>query len=189
MKTVVSIKCSVRRFTIISIIAVTGISVSAQQDLTVSSLGTPVQSQPLQNGVEYLIQASGTYFYNGVTNENCISDSAFATGNGGGTWWYNDSLFINGGAVSWLGTSDGVNWSTDTFSPSHVYDYYTVGTGSSLEFYVADVYYPDNGGNLQVSIVSVPEPSFLLLLVAIGGGLLRLPIGKGVPSILNLMAQ
>jgi len=142
-------------------------SVSAEV-LTIPSDGTHLQSQPLQNGVQYLIQASGTYLFNGAGNYNCICDAACDTWNGGATWNLgNDSLFINSQPVNWLGTTDGINFFTNTFSPSHMYQYYILGSNQPLDFFISDILYSDNSGSLQVAITTAPvqQPSPLVNLI------------------------
>jgi hypothetical protein len=54
--------------------------------LTIPSDGTRVMSQALLSGVGYVIQASGTWFYNGPGNATYVADAAFQTYDGGATW-------------------------------------------------------------------------------------------------------
>ena len=141
--------------------------------------GSPsgVTSPPLVSGVEYLIEASGTYSgYPGVTEDAewaCIPWMY-----GGGWVEYPDldqgypaawaDLLINSQGYDWMGTSDGVNFAPHVYSPSHVYQLYFLGTGDPINLAVLDNNYSDNTGSLQVSIEPVPEPATLSLL-ALGG--------------------
>lgn len=136
--------------------------------IIVPSDGTTVQSQPLASGVEYTVQASGTfYFWSPNTN---MSDAAWDQDPfraNSTSWNYEgDSLFINNQSLFWLGTTDGITFSPHTFSPTHVYQDYVLGTGQPLDFKINDSYYPDNSGNLEVTITAsaAPEPASLTLL-------------------------
>jgi hypothetical protein len=64
--------------------------------------------------------------------------------------------------VPWLGTVDGSTFAANTYSPSHVYNYYLVGDGLAHSFVIADVFYSDNSGSLQVSISPVPVPTLII---------------------------
>jgi len=71
----------------------------------------------------------------------------------------------------WMGTTDGVDFSVHTYSPSHVYKLYYEGTGSPLNFSISDTHYGDNSGSLTVTII--PEPATLSVLALGGLALLR----------------
>ena len=144
--------------------------------LTIPATGFHIQSQPLQNGVLYLIEASGTYFWDYSGGSNNISDAAFGISDAVPTWRPNPTggLWIDGKTVNWLGTTNGIDFFTNTFSPSHVYAYYTAGANQPLDFFVADSTYGDNAGSLQVSIVAVPTVN---LIKAVKPSFSRLSIG------------
>jgi hypothetical protein len=170
MKTVVSEKhTSVHSLSLFAILALAALAftpdVSAEV-LTIPYGKAHIQSQSLPNGVGYIIQASGTWLWYGG-NSNYVADAAFCSWDGGSTWgpWApaGGALWINMQPVSWLGTTNGSYWLTNTFSPSHVYDYYTIGTGQPLDFFLDDALWYDNSGNLQVSIVAAPSPQVSLI--------------------------
>ncbi|HUW83072.1 MAG TPA: PEP-CTERM sorting domain-containing protein [Phycisphaerae bacterium] len=163
------------------------------ETLEVSSLGAwPVDSQALATGQPYLFEASGTWNHNVYYDPQgrCQTDAEFAHHNwpDPGVWlWYELSpneggtyerdlhdLIINGAAVHWLGSSDGVNWPAHTFNPDHVYRYEWLGEGAPVSFMIADHTpfgpdcYHDNLGSLTVRVYTVPEPATLCLL-ALGG--------------------
>jgi len=140
---------------------------TCSETLSIPSDGTHVLSQPLVLGTEYVIEASGTFYYDNGVDE----DAAWIWRL---TEWRQDAfgtygcLVVNGQFVDWQGTSDGENYFIHTFSPSHVYQYDVVGGGEPVDFYIMDTNYGDNAGALQVDITPTPEPATLSLLV-IGG--------------------
>ena len=77
-------------------------------------------------------------------------------------------LLVNGLDLDWLGTTDGVNFSAHTYSPTHVYRLYLTGTGIALDFHIEDTQYTDSSLFLQVEISTVPKPATLMLL-GLGG--------------------
>ncbi|MCX6928384.1 MAG: hypothetical protein NT154_35020, partial [Verrucomicrobia bacterium] len=127
--------------------------------LTVPSDGTRVVSQPLLSGVEYVIRASGTWFFNGPGNPTFVCDAAFQTFNAGATWigygYYGGTLQVTNGSIAWFGTTNGTDFRPQTFSPSHIYQSTWFGAGQPLAFFILDSLYSDNSGSLQVSILAV----------------------------------
>ena len=80
-------------------------------------------------------------------------------------------LCVNECAVPWLGTTDGLVWTSHTYSPTHEYRFFYTGTGDSVKLHIADSrpFTPldetdTNAGYLTVTIIPVPEPSSILAL-------------------------
>lgn len=146
-------------------------------------------SQPLTLDVTYCITASGIATY----TSGAYMDAEWQTQPYSNIWEEYDStwdttlwddahdvhdMFINNTCIQWLGSNDGLTWTTHTYSPSHIYKLYFTGTGASVKFHIADhvpiessLTYGDNSGYLTVSIVPVPEPSSILTLLFCIGGL------------------
>lgn len=152
-----------------------------------STVSTPVLTAPLQAGVTYLFEVSGTYqfaksrsgtwadaewmyYYSGLDeNGNRVGELGIVEKRGGVAGDILD-LAIDGKEVDWLGNG-GSGWAAHTYSPSHVYQYYVTGNGSPVSLIIAD-WYPlepgdsrtDNAGSLQVTVSAVPDggSSFLL---------------------------
>jgi hypothetical protein len=131
--------------------------------LTIESTNaTPTWCSPLVTGTPYFIQASG-WFYFAYSPE--IPDlrendaNYFFLNNGNSVQVQYAPLRIDSQVVSWLGTVDGSIFAVDTYSPSHIYNYYLIGDGLAHGFVIADVFYPDNFGSLQVSILPIPIPT------------------------------
>lgn len=131
---------------------------------------TPVwTTSPLTLGQEYLLEVTGTFTY---TDDEMPADAEWAYRRVDGIWMEYLSpspapevildLFVNETAQDWLGTTDGVNFSPHTYSPSHSYRLSFMGTGSTISFKIYDTQYDDNAGYLDVEII--PEPASLLLL-------------------------
>jgi hypothetical protein len=120
--------------------------------------GSPVYSQPLTAGTQYLIEASGVfdYTYSGAQQDAAFYNFASPAG------CYN--LLVGGQMAAWQGTTDGITFAINTYSPTHIYHYSLVGQGASVPFVIYDTTYADNSGQLQVSITPVPEPATLSLL-------------------------
>lgn len=106
----------------------------------------------LLNGYHYSFKASGTA--NAGDNINFDADYSFRTPTSS-TWTdavstyevYGDTLLdlrVNGGFVNW--DNDAV------YNPDHTYWYHFVGSGTSVNFSVYDVYYPNNTGSITVDI-------------------------------------
>ena len=140
-------------------------SVTSASVMTVKSDGSHVQTESLFSGVTYTVEIFGTYNY-WLPNFN-LTDSVWTQD----PWVQNspdwntltNSLFIDGNWVSWMGTVDGIIFSPNTFSPSHVYRHSLVGTGQPLDLFISDNNYIDNSGSIQVTVtVGVPEPTSLL---------------------------
>jgi len=125
--------------------------------LNVPSDGTHVQSQPLLADVQYVIEASGTFYFNGPPPSAWITDAAWGTWPSPAVWLEFGPLWIDNQIVDWLGTSDGEHFYQHTFSPTHVYRYYMLGTGQPVDFFIYDWPYSDNYGSLQVTLTPIPK--------------------------------
>lgn len=142
-------------------------------------------SSPLIAGQRYLFTASGV-----ATNYGGVGyfDAEWQTQPYSSVWeeydstwedlrWDDDhdilDMYIDNAHIQWLGSADGTEWNTHTYSPSHIYHYYIIGSGQSVKFHIADyvpiqpIYaYSDNGGFLTIEITPVPEPSSILALLS-----------------------
>ena len=136
-------------------------------------------SSILNAGVLYLFESSGTYGWGAgqADAEWVLSGIAGAPLELYPTFTYATDtldLLIDGVALDWMGSTDGITWASHTYSPSHVYRAEILGAGSPVTFSIADQtpfgagYYSDNSGALTVSITSIPEPTSVMLLVAAG---------------------
>jgi hypothetical protein len=147
-----------------------------------STSTTGTDTAVLQSGVTYLFEVSGTYAYGGSWADAEFSQNPAGTTEiyppyGGNVFTYSTDvldLVINGAAVDWMGNS-GSGWAAHTYSPSHVYRYYFVGAGSSVNLTIADWipllssnYTGDNSGSLTVNITSVPDGGITLMLLGLG---------------------
>ena len=136
-------------------------SVQAETITIESTNDTPVWSSPLVSGTPYCIRASGWFYFAyspGIPDLREDDANYFFLDNGNPVQVQYAPLRIDSQVVPWLGTVDGSTFAVNTFSPSHVYNYYLVGDGLAHSFVIADVFYPDNLGSLQVSISPVPIP-------------------------------
>ena len=137
-----------------------------------------VYSSPLTAGQLYEFTVAGTYVYGNAPN--AIADAEWSNSYNWAEGGIYDSLatdtldvVINDAAVDWQGTSDGVTYAPHTFSPTHAYIYRYTGTGSRVNFHVADLFpwggdcTGDNSGFLTVNVTPVPEPSSLIALGAL----------------------
>lgn len=154
-----------------------------------STTSVPISTAPLQMGVTYLFEASGTYQFD-VNNRgelwadaewmdyyalddsgNKINELGIVEKRGLGVSEDILDLVIDGLEVDWLGYS-GSGWAAHTYSPSHVYRYYYTGTGNPATLVIAD-WQPlvdsyangDNAGSLRVKISPVPEGGAMLCLL------------------------
>ena len=119
--------------------------------VTVPAAGTVVYSNiTLDDGVEYLLEASGTAF----AGDTIDFDAKYSITNRipGDTWTdtvsgyegYGTGLLdlkVNGAFVGW-----------GVFNPAHVYSLTMTGTGATVELQIYDIYYPNNTGELTVEI-------------------------------------
>ena len=130
------------------------------QTLTVDSTTplTRVNSDVLENGVQYRIVASGQFRpdFNFAPNTWDV-DARFVSRDGFATWSDTDPVFgpnFDFGLFSdALGGSDDDFWGA--YQPSHVYTYDHTGTGAAVDFYVNDVDAgsgADNSGSFTVEI-------------------------------------
>jgi hypothetical protein len=131
--------------------------------LTIESTNaTPTWCSPLVSGTPYCIQASGWFYFAyspGIPDLREDDANYFFLNNGNSVQVQYAPLRIDSQIVSWLGTVDGSTFAVDTYSPSHIYNYYLIGDGLAHGFVIADVFYPDNFGSLQVSILPTPIPT------------------------------
>lgn len=139
-----------------------------------------VWSSPLTQGQLYEFTASGTYYYGWYGEQTADAEWIFGNAPQISEYWTwpvaggpfgesNDILdiCINDTSVSWLGTTDGLNYSPHTYSQdTHTYKYYFTGTGDPVKFHIADETpfgvgdcTGDNSGCLTVAINEIPEPS------------------------------
>jgi hypothetical protein len=130
-----------------------------------STNDTPVWCSPLVSGTPYCIQATGWYYFAyspGIPDLREEDANYFFLNNGNSVQVQYAPLRIDNQIVPWLGTVDGSTFVVNTYSPSHVYNYYLIGDGLAHSFVIADVFYPDNLGSLQVSISQVPIPALTI---------------------------
>lgn len=145
---------------------------SASQVLTVPAkpLNT-IDSSPLADNTLYLIEARGTYTYNNTSNPKGIADAEWSFHINGsspdvGNWAekvYEPppgdghlDLLINNRAIDWFGSTNGTDFSRNTFSPDHKYRSLVVGNGNPASFRIHDD--PGavgNEGSLEVEITSL----------------------------------
>lgn len=144
-------------------------SASAEMLSVNSRNSTAVFSQALEDGLGYIFEVTGDYIF-GYNGGYAYADAEYVSSQVGS--WTDPTdpgsgldLFVNGADQDWLGTTDGVNFATGVYSPSHVYRLYWMGEGAAVSFHIDDSYYSDNSGFLQVEISPVPEPASLLLLI------------------------
>jgi len=168
---------SITAITLVALVAAN--TLAGSMDFYVDSeSSTATTSATLTNGVQYLIEVSGTWeYWDGDEQHDSIADAEWwKRQNGNGPWkedfrpWDRDrhDLFVGGLARDWLGTTDGVNFSANTYSPDHIYRLYLDGEGTGLDFLIYDSKYSDNYGSLQVAISEVPEPATMVIL-CLGG--------------------
>jgi hypothetical protein len=138
------------------------------ETMTIESTNdTPVWSSPLVSGIPYCIQASGWFYFAyspGIPDLREDDANFYFLDNGNPVRVLYAPLRIDSQVVSWFGTVDGSTFSTNTYSPSHIYNYYLIGDGLAHSFVIADVFYADNLGSLQVSISPVPIPVLTITL-------------------------
>ena len=136
------------------------------ETMTIESTNdTPVWSSPLVSGTPYCIQATGWFYFAyspGIPDLREDDANYFFMDNGNPVQAQYAPLRIDSQFVPWLGTVDGATFAADTYSPSHVYNYYVVGDGLPHSFVISDVFYSDNFGSLQVSISPVPVPALTI---------------------------
>ena len=141
-------------------------SCALAETLTVdSTTATPVWSSPLVSGTPYCIQASGWFYFAywpGIPDVREGDANFFFLYNGNPVQVLNGLLGIDSQAVSWFGTMDGATFSTNTYSPTHIYNYYFIGDGFSHSFVIWDGIYYDNVGSLNISISPVPIPALTI---------------------------
>lgn len=116
---------------------------------------------------DYYINASGTYTICSPFNE--IADAEWIWRAGGWEENYHDvgDLMINDSFFDWLGKQPSNEYLIHALSETHEYQV-VVHSSGELRFRIADSYFGDNEGGLNVEIVPVPEPSSFL---AIAGGI------------------
>jgi hypothetical protein len=140
-------------------------SVQAETMTIESTTDAPMWSSPLVSGTPYCIQASGWFYFAyspGIPDLREDDANYFFLNNGNPVQVQYAPLRIDSQVVSWLGTVDGSTFAADTYSPSHIYNYYLIGDGLAHSFVIADVFYPDNFGSLQVSILPIPIPTLTI---------------------------
>ena len=100
-----------------------------------------VTSSVLSVGIAYRIEATGTYGWGTGTADaewvlSGVSGTPVELYPAGGFTLATDTLdlLIDGVAVNWMGTADGITWAAHTYSPSHVYRLEIVGAGNPLAF-------------------------------------------------------
>jgi hypothetical protein len=142
-------------------------SVQAETMTIESTNDTPVWPSPLVSGTPYCIQARGWFYF---AYSPAIPDlreedaNYFFLNNGNPVQVQYAPLRIDSQIVPWLGTEDGSTFAANTYSPSHVYNYYLIGDGLAHSFVIADVFYSDNFGSLQVLLSPVPIPALTITL-------------------------
>ena len=143
--------------------------------LQVPAYGTPTvtSSTVLEEGQLYVIEARGTYIWWGTGQTPADAEwweAPYTAQNPliPGEWYeyhpdreYWGDLLINETPQDWMGTTDGVEFATHTYSPIHVYRVYWLGTGEALDFRIEDwtgANTMDNSGSLEVEI-TLAEPA------------------------------
>lgn len=121
----------------------------------VLSNGTAAVSGVLENGVNYLLKASGTYTFAPGFAPAGIADAKYNMRPSvgwviGDTWAYPKTNWLQ---VMFENDPTGtvIGW-TEGFNEDHVYTKAITGTGLSLSFQIYDDYYGDNSGSIQVDI-------------------------------------
>ncbi|MBN2448292.1 MAG: RHS repeat protein [Phycisphaerae bacterium] len=125
-----------------------------------------VTSTTLANGAVYEIWVTGTFTFGVSGSVTHKADANYTYEFYRRVWgWYeyreddsNLNLVIDGKSLEWLGTTDCVNFRPHTRSPSHTYKLEYVGRGQPVRLSIADSYYGDNSGSLNVTIVRVYTP-------------------------------
>jgi hypothetical protein len=133
----------------------------------------------LESGKSYQIESSGYFICNDL--HNLPADAEWW--NNWGIWeeyyslnpeepsYYLD-LLVNETGYDWLGTTNGIDWTPHTYSPSHTYRINITGNGELATFRIYDSNYQDNSNSLQVEISEIsiiPAPgAFILGSIGIG---------------------
>jgi len=118
-----------------------------EQQLTIPSDGTTINSESLTSGIWYTIIVEGAYQYQYPAEPSAIADAEWAetTSQGNPGWNNPDSshleLLINNQDIDWGG-----------YNSNHTYAFITVGMGSPISFKINDDNYADNQGSLTVRI-------------------------------------
>ncbi|MFC1710737.1 hypothetical protein ACFLZJ_01090 [Nanoarchaeota archaeon] len=115
---------------------------------------TAVSTSALVNGVDYLLEASGTAFAGGHYTEDIEFDAKYSiTHSDVLDDWTDDvteyesygptllDLFVNGGSVDW-----------GAYNLAHDYSLVMTGTGAPVDLLIYDIYYPNNVGSLTVDV-------------------------------------
>lgn len=115
-------------------------------------------SDILESGKEYIFYASGTAY--ACNQPGCVIefDAEYSTSDNSATPWVDGvappydvhgadllDLMVDGGFVNW-----------GVYDSSHTYQMDYSGTGSSVNFTIYDIYYPNNTGSLTVDIYRMP---------------------------------
>ena len=121
-----------------------------KQTLTVYPTNVPVTSIVLASGVNYQLEASGTFYYNSA------GDWADAE------WYQISGVPVKGDTqgskpyvldISINGYAQNTDWGA--YQSSHVYDKDWTGADASLTFSIYDSAYSDNSGSITVKIFQV----------------------------------
>lgn len=135
---------------------------TAEQNIFASAFGGIAQSKPLDAGVTYIVEASGTYGFGGK-NTSISADAGYRTANNWAVYSGPDANFqlqINGAFTDW-----------GDFNLAHTYQIALVGTGDAITFRITDDAYGDNNGGLSASITRcVPASQPTTTTVSFGPG-------------------
>jgi len=133
--------------------------------IIILSDGSVVNSNiTLEDGSQYLLEASGTYFYwpSCSVGGGCIADAKYSlrpegsfNPGPGPKWISGDDLpspwtnylevLVNDTPVAW-----------GIYNSSHIYSINYTGIGSTISFKILDDYYSDNSGSITVKIYQLP---------------------------------
>jgi hypothetical protein len=118
-----------------------------------NSQSNPVSSElELDNGVEYLLMVTGIANAGGLLD----FDAKYATNNDWATWGdLVPGYEVYGPSLLQLHV-DGVSIDWGLYSPQHVYYYVITGDGTTIDFYIRDIYPDNNAGELTVYIMEMP---------------------------------
>ena len=132
------------------------------ETITVPVTGATVTSSTfLDSGVEYLLQASGTFNIggpgDGLADAEYFNFSNPPSSLGDFAQGVDIGIAVNGSKPRW-----------GSFSSDHLYTISFIGQDAPIQLSYRDSFFPDNSGTLSLDILAIPEPTTLTML-ALGG--------------------